>query len=1023
MKVRSSKRLGRAPGVLAALIATCLLGAQAAAADSSAVYQFNLPEQTLSDALKAIGRQTTTNILFDPSSVQDKTAPALRASLTLGQAIEHLLQGTDLVARHSAADTVLVQPPRSADPLPVDGKRTDALLQNSGAGDGTDAAAPDQRWSRLRLAQAEGARAGQAMPGAQAAPQPTADETRSSAIDEVIVTGSRLSYAAEADRGANPIRVVTAEELARTGAGTVNQFFRKEASFSGSNNNETRDEGGGGRSTINLRGIGDAYTLVLVNGRRMAANSVADVGSIPFSAIERIEVLKSGASAIYGSDAVSGVVNIILKKDFDGVSTSAFYGNTTEGDASDRKFSATFGHSGERTSAVGSVSFSDRNRIQKQDRELTATRDFRFLGGPDRRSGSLALPARIELMDGTRVSLDPSRFGPGDTGSSPADYVLFDDVSELTRQSTNEVDTLPADDRLQGWGYLQHDFSADADASAVGFVELIYNRRNQDRYIWSPKYLFAGEVPASNPYNPFGEPVAGVNYIFTEPGTEAHNQHRTQDARVVAGFKGRWGSADYELAASYFKHRFEVDEHNIVLLSGLEEALGRTGPDALNLFGWGTNTPQQIAGVFVTPHSVLSTELKSVDGRLNLPLADLPGGTLQAAAGFEWREETSKNDWSSLYEEGLTEYGQFGDSDLSRDVWSFFAEVGVPLFGDGNALPGLAKLELGAAVRHERYSDTGETTNPQVNVRWAPFSESWIIRAAVGSSFRAPPIDLLNAPLQTFQEFSYFDPVQGAGVDPLVTTGGNPNLAPEEADTLNIGTVYSPEFIPGLTLTLDYWRVKLTEIIVEPDVQALLNGVGPGQVIRYPNGDVEVIATSANGGEQTADGYDFGIDYTIEVGGGRASLLARLSYLESFDADLKDGAGTRALAGRFSSFRSDLAGLPRVRGVLNPVWERGPVAVSYQFNYVGHYEDDLGLGVSNREIESYTTHDLQLVWHLDGAGPRFARGWTEGLSLTTGVDNFTDTDIPFVAASFDGYDRSLADYRGRFYYVQMTKDF
>ncbi|WP_415923092.1 TonB-dependent receptor domain-containing protein [Steroidobacter sp.] len=588
-------------------------------------------------------------------------------------------------------------------------------------------------------------------------------------------------------------------------------------------------------------------------------------------------------------------------------------------------------------------------------------------------------------------------------------------MSAQTRQSTNEVDTLPGDERTQGWASFEHDLS-DSGAATV-FLEGLYNRRDQADYLWSPKYLFAPEIPASNTYNPFGQDVNAVNYIFTEPGTELYSDHLTTDWRLVAGLRGEIGVVNYEVAATRYERKFEFTEHNIIAIDGFIDAVTRPGANALNLFGWGANSPQQLAGLFVSPFSVTRTELTSFDGRIGAPLFDLPGGTVRMAAGFEFRKEVSEQDFDTLYNEGATEYGEMADSRLKRDVWSVFGEVLIPIVGEAQKISGIAALELSAAVRHEEYNDFGSTTNPQVSLRWLPFGEDWVVRASWGTSFRAPPVDVLNAAQQTFQAFSYFDPVQNIGVDPIVTTGGNPNLTPEEADTFNIGTVYRPAFVPGLSLSLDYWSIDLTNIIVEPDVQALLNGTGPGQVIRLPNGEVQVIATAANGGQQKATGFDFTARYERAMGPGQLLLDSRLSYLSSFDADLSDGLDTRRLAGRFSSFRADLSGLPRLRGALNPVWQQGPFAASYQLNYVGSYDDTFN-SANPRDIGSYVTHDLQFGWR-QAAG----EGLLSGVDVTAGIDNFTDTDPRFIAASFDGYDRSLADYRGRFYYLQLRKQF
>lgn len=332
------------------------------AAEATATYQFNLPEQSLSNSLKAIGQQATINILFDPYTVANKMAPALRATLTAKEAIERILHGTSLTAHQSAADTVLVQPP-SVKPLPASQPET---------------ASRPSLWKRLRLAQAD--------------PSPTSSQTTLSSSDsssekskqriqleEVIVTGTNIRGVRNI---ASPISIHTREDIDRSGAGTVQRFIQTmPENFHGGAWEGTGASGfsGGGTAVnsvagtaLNLRGLGNDSTLVLLNGRRLApgnSGNFVDVSMIPAAPIERVEVVLDGASALYGSDAVGGVVNFIMRRDFKGIEARTRYGAVTQGNSSELQVSGVAGNTWGGGSALLSYEYFKQDALDLRDKD------------------------------------------------------------------------------------------------------------------------------------------------------------------------------------------------------------------------------------------------------------------------------------------------------------------------------------------------------------------------------------------------------------------------------------------------------------------------------------------------------------------------------------------------------------------------------------------------------------------------------------------------------------------------------
>jgi len=460
--------------------------------------------------------------------------------------------------------------------------------------------------------------------------QTAADNTE--VLDTITVTGSSIrTQAAALDTMAQPIQFVSEEQFQNTPAESIGDFLRTLPINTGVSESSTTDEYGGGNTSINLRGVGDQYTLVLVEGRRFGGEDVPDIGAVPAEAIKGIEILKGGASSIYGSDAVAGVVNIRLKDDFHGVELHGSYGDTSRGDQSFVRTAAVFGLAEGKFSLTGSLSYQQRDGLTKFDRDLTASRDYRAYGGLDRRSGRVSLPHQIVLSsDPTHpLSLDLSRFSAGGYSSDPSDYVAY---NRSQAYSTNEYGTSPPYDRMSGHWSAKYEF---IDDKLVFFTRGYADRRHQD-FIANPAIIDV-TVPAANPYNPFGESVH-VWYLFgaNELGLMTET-FRTTNFLGTAGFQGTLGRFNYEVGYSSYQKRVDESYRNDVDYGAAQAAAERTDATAFNPFGYWANSAEQLAGLSPTSTYERENAVRTVDAKVDGELFQWYAGTAYFAAGVEKR--------------------------------------------------------------------------------------------------------------------------------------------------------------------------------------------------------------------------------------------------------------------------------------------------------------------------------------------------------------------------------------------------
>ena len=846
----------------------------------------------------------------------------------------------------------------------------------------------------------------------------------------VVVTGSRIARSSDFENP-SPVITVDRESIENSGYNNVQQLMEKlpangSGAFSTRGNNQ--DSTANGSASISLRGLGADATLVLVNGRRVAINSFAqnistnfvDINSIPVAAIERIEVLKDGSSAVYGSDAVAGVVNVILRRNFEGFEASVGYG--AEGSDYDEKTASAVWGIGAATSNVTMIvdyfKNSTLSNLERGAQFASANQSAR--GGQDFRS-SRGYPGRFVVTAPPVVNGEQTvttRRDPAcPTGSIAGSTCLYD---------FGPFNLLIPEAERAGFMLLAHQ-----EIGGIGevFTEVAW-QRNTSIAQGAPTPIDESAlltVPVNHPNNPFPDATAiSIGRYRTVDAGARQWDIQNENTRAVLGLRGTLGEWDWEVAAQKSRGQSEQTgdkSQGWVRVDFLQDEInaGRYSP-----FG-ATQNPQSVIDAITTNlvrrgRSNLTMYEASVTGEL----FELPGGPVSMAAGTEYREESISDIPDDQFQRELI----FGTEAVSaagaRDSWAAYVEFAVPV---------VKSLELSLALRYDDYSDFGNTTNPKLALRWSPI-DALAVRASWGTGFRAPSLAQIGlGPSQSSQffidRFGCQAGVTGAcqALDYNKIFSGNPNLEAEESESRNLGVAWKP--ITGLELSLDYWKIeqenKIDEAPFGPIYDANCNiqtsdvcvrgAALPGQSL----GGLQTVATTfANIGEQTAEGIDLGASYAFDAGPGKLTLGLSYSYLMDFDRVEANDTGafiTRPLAGEYK--------YPENRALATADWANSTWGAYAQVNYIGKFQDTPDVDfdgvedydtVTTPEVGTFTTLNLQARY----TGIKHVK-------LMLGLDNALDKDPPFAVGDGNndlyGYVQDVHNPRGRFWSAKAVFTF
>jgi iron complex outermembrane recepter protein len=685
---------------------------------------------------------------------------------------------------------------------------------------------------------------------------------------EVIVTGSNIPTAE--DVGPQPVDTYRREDIARLGVRNATDLAEKLPAALGASINDNIANGGDGRTEINLRGLLSKETLVLEDGRRLApvgfAGETVDLNMFPIGLIDHIDILKDGASAIYGTDAVAGVLNVFLRHKFRGLELNASYGNANLGASNDQGEERTYllaGTGDDHTDIVVYAELYNRAAIFSRDRNVSSNADFTRLGGTDTRSGNIAgRVAGFVLAPG--VASPTGGAGQAPVGSHPFAnptssgglYIPFTGSNQKLFNFAALTPAIVPVDREYFYGSITRDI---CDKWLQLFGDFKYVRTFWDSglaptpFAGPPDVFNSGpdfvsgaplsatgiSVPTQNPFNPFSVAntvvngqgfITGVRYRSLEAGLRT-DKITTNNYIFTGGVRGTFAdlsvndilkSWGYELGFRYNLDARTEAFGGIVSTSALRNALLSTDPNTAfdvfgrNLNGSGINgrtNSSVLNKIFVTSNHIGFTTLTLEDGKLYGDIWNLPAGPISFAVGSEHRRETADD-----HPDPLTASGEaigstsFQPTKGNRDVWAAYGEFRVPITSPSWNFWGNYSLDLNVAERFEYFSDFGGTEKPKFSIRWQPIDSSLTLRGTYTEAFHAPTL----AELFTSQAQSVTTVVDPAGLTPdnevELTTGGNRGLKPEEAYEWTYGAVWTSRFINGLTLTADWYHIDLRNI-------------------------------------------------------------------------------------------------------------------------------------------------------------------------------------------------------------------
>lgn len=825
--------------------------------------------------------------------------------------------------------------------------------------------------------------------------QATGSEDESSAanvLEEVIVTGTYIRGVAPV--GSNLIGV-SREDIELTGAFNTPDILATVPQFNSFNTAPSPSLGGFGSFAPGMRGLPANATLPLMNGHRLvaaAANETnPDYPLIPSLALAGIEIVADGASALYGSDAVAGVVNFITRKDFSGTEFSASYG------VADEYFSGQvgvlFGHDWGSGSILAAYQYTENDNITGGDRDYRVL-DLRPYGGIDTRSTSCPDP---------NIRVDATAY---------AVYYGAPDLAFNTRNYCDggaPADLLPSSQTHSVFVSGHQDLSD----SITLWGELLYSDRHDELRAALP--VQAVFMTIANPFfrAPPSAPGAFVEYVEFRPDNLVGSDHFMNIDDRMAGNSSL--GVDFSLSRDlnlsvygtfgWADNDAFIPQINTAAITAA--GFGTTAATSLDPFGTGTS-PAVVAAILDSSTDVNNEQGTSLGAvKLDGPLLDLPGGKVRFAIGAEYRKE-------SFEQRGFVGATPVPE-DLDRDISSFYGELYIPIFGAGNEAPLFRSLTLSLSGRYDDYSDFGSTSNPKIGVNWQPI-EAVTVRSSYGTSFRAPGLRQVGATVGSYYldaaNSAVFanDPMRGsAQVTTVYLLGGNDDLQPEEATTYSFGFDVNPASLPDLGVSLTYYNIEYTEVIGTPSVpyvftdptfaalvyrdptpaelQALLSIAVPVNLPSPlpPVGNLLDLRLN-NFGVRDTDGLDFNINYRWTTGFGAVFADLAGNYILNYDTQFSPGA---AVSDSLS------LGVPQwtTRATLGIT--AGSVTLASFVNYRDGIENNFTTptGVSSYKADAYTTVDLRATWTLPYTG------WLDDTVLGLQVNDIFDEAPPFFPAT------------------------
>jgi iron complex outermembrane receptor protein len=860
----------------AAIFGCSLLICALASADEAKL--IDIPAGDLAGALDALARQSGAEIVYTTEQVGKQHTAGASGTLSARDALQRLLRGTSLKVTIDSSGAMLIHAPTQG---------AGARAVNTGTELKTSAATYDSVPPAIRVAQVQAVSAQRVNASVSAAATNTALESKSeSPLDELVVTGSRIARTA-LDQPV-PITVINAAAIEQTGftnAGDIlNQFSQFGVGTSLSSNQEGYNTDAGA-TFLNLRGLGTNRTLVLVDGLRRVSggsnSSAVDLSTIPANIIERIEIITGGASSVYGADAVSGVVNVILKHHAEGLEITARPGISSRGDNSTEGLSALYGQPiSDRGELTFGISWNREASLNAERRPWDKSYNCDF---PNNNVTASNPYTNIEYfgcrfpnttygsafyIGNTQYTVNPNgTVRPVANGARPLSYL-----------GTGGGDGFNNEDFL----ILRPQFSVLASQLHLGY-DLGAGIKLSEDFQFSytntffpvqPPFDYGLTINLNNPYVPAqalalaqqnGQTSLSVGRTDTDQGQFTRvNDRYTFDS--VTRFDGELGfGTDFKWLAFYDYGQYNNDSQfqneriKSRYLQAIDVIAGPNGPACadptavaagcrpLSLFGPNTATPAALKYFLYDSQTRIINTLEVAGAQLTGTLWHLPAGPLAVSAGIEYRKESQTVVADGLGSEGLLFNTYSPSSYANFNVKEAFFETVIPILKD---FPFAKVFEGEAAIRESDYDTIGHTTAWKLAAQWAPIDDIRF-RVTRSTSVRAPNLTELFSPGSTSVFGSYYDPCSAvyinAGsatrsancaklgvpanyVDPLAAEGraelttGNPNLTAETAKSWTVGSVLTPRFLPHFTWTIDWWNIDIHSAINTLPVQQIING-------------------------------------------------------------------------------------------------------------------------------------------------------------------------------------------------------
>ncbi|MBS0464545.1 MAG: TonB-dependent receptor [Proteobacteria bacterium] len=1026
---------------------------------------------------------------------------------------------------------------------------------------------------------------------AQDTTAPSKDSTKAKNLDRVEVIGSRIKRAVDTEPTA-PVTVMTKADIQQTGLtntwDVINHLTASDGTGIGTTSVNTNAIDG--ESFVSLRNLGPQRTLVLVDGKRWntTIGGAVDLSTIPVAIIERVEVLKDGASAIYGSDAIAGVINIITRKKFEGAQADWSYGQTSHGDGQQESESVTVGANGEHTSAVISLSRIKQTPVWQADRKVS---QFPAYGCASLLSNypasdpngeaalgfcgsSASLFGRAYLTTGGSWTLNNSYWANGNQpanpygavntapGTKPSDFHRFSPLDRYNYAPANYIQIPSTANNLYASGRF------DINDSVSAYARVSYTEHQATMQLaevpgglnipsfGTPWQGFNLNQSIFDPWAATGQQIIAMRYRFGAVGPRIDN-HTFHNLGSTAGLQGSFTLGDHNFDwDTYVQYNSEHDSDvgaNYINLFNLKQAVGPSFADVnglhcgvytagatdngaiagcmpFNLFGgpamgvgnkyktsdgsgtggYYTVTAADVANMLnyvrYSPVSADGNKGYNIGATISGEILPLQGGQLQFAAGVEQRRQNSYAAPDSLVAAGGSSTNFSLPTSGSTKQTDEFLEIDAPLL---KGLPGAQELELDAAVRHSSTGSSGSLgqlspagipvyvsynpksnspTETKISLRWKPFDDL-LIRSSYGGTFRAPAIaDLYSGAAQSFPnaldpcstgQYAALSPAgqatcrsQGVPVGGTPYTGstqllgingGNPGLKPEKGHDFTVGAVWSPswEVLKGLNVTVDYWQVRLKNVITQFGAGQLFTDCYVGgsadecaKIVRLPNGVLSYVnQTSFNAAGYNVNGIDTGLTYHWDTGHwGDLNLKWDTTYTRRDTYTVTStggGTSTERLVGFYT-------GGPNWRWRSNATlsWTMGDWDASWSVRFYSPLIDNIGCSLADfggfgakpmmcnrpngvvydnffnpagqggsgpggralgyNHVGATTYHDLQVGWKAP---------WKAHLSI--GARNIFGKEPPLVAGTGNGgsFDGAYDFPGGPFYYFQYRQDF